>query len=496
MRDDTLILCYHAVSESWPSELAVRPERLREQVAYLLDRGYRPANFTDAVQGSAGERVFVVTFDDALRSVFDLGRPVLADLGVPATLFVPTDFPGSGVPFPLPGAAWVGGEHESELECMGWDEVRQLRDEGWEIGSHTCSHPWLTQTSTELLSYELTRSAEVLAGEMGERCRSIAYPYGDHDDRVVAATEAAGYETACTVPHRFEDFRSTSLEYGRIDVTRSEPPWAFRARVSAISRRARSARPTRALHWLDTHRLHRRTVVAAARSQRRRATIAKALRAHCQNWAAVFGEQARGAGTGRLLFRDGVDFRFASRQPANLERFGEAFVDRPWTHGAPLEADGTVVDLGAGEGLFALAARADGCARVVCVEDDPLLADALRGNLERNRLETIAIAEIDDGEDPLGQLLAAAGVDRVGFLRIAKPGGSEMVLAASAATLASISRLALHQDPDHSGPRIDEVATRMQENGFDVQLDLDDVSRGYVTARRTRAPDEAPAPGA
>ena len=38
---DTLVLCYHAVSESFPAPLSVTPTALEEQLALLAGRGYR-----------------------------------------------------------------------------------------------------------------------------------------------------------------------------------------------------------------------------------------------------------------------------------------------------------------------------------------------------------------------------------------------------------------------------------------------------------------------
>ena len=74
---DTLILCYHAVSDGWPSGLSVTPAALEEPPR---------------------ERTMSVTFDDSFRSVIELARPVLRELGVPGTVFVPTSFVGSEQP--------------------------------------------------------------------------------------------------------------------------------------------------------------------------------------------------------------------------------------------------------------------------------------------------------------------------------------------------------------------------------------------------------------
>jgi peptidoglycan/xylan/chitin deacetylase (PgdA/CDA1 family) len=437
MPGDTLILCYHAVSPNWPSELAVKPEALRAQLESLLAEGYKPVTFTEAaLAGASEERLFAATFDDAFLSVFEYGRAVLAELGVPGTLYVPTDFPESGVPFPLPEAAWIGGEHEAELAVMDWDQVRQLRDEGWEIGSHTCSHPWLTQTSDEQLREELTRSKSICSEQLGEETRSIAYPYGNHDDRVVAATAAAGYEAACTVPHRFEAFESSPLRYARIDVTRTESARSFRLRTAAWSRRARTTPPARAGYWLDTHRPRRSTVLAAARRGRRRVETIGALR------------ERRGGWGGALR---------AARDSDGFERFAVAYVDRPYTRHFDVPVGGLVVDAGAGDELFGAFAEEAGAGRVL-----------------RPRV----------GSPPnLDALLAELAGERLDFLKLTVRGAAGAVAVADAETLARIDRLVLFYDPAVD-PRVDEVVGRLQGLGFETWLDLDpDSGAGLISAR-------------
>ena len=78
-----------------------------------------------------------VTFDDSFRSVFELARPVLRNLGVPGTVFVPTSFVGSGRPMQWSGiTTWLDGPNESELIPMSWDELGEL---AWRAGrsAHT-----------------------------------------------------------------------------------------------------------------------------------------------------------------------------------------------------------------------------------------------------------------------------------------------------------------------------------------------------------------------
>ena len=234
-RADLLVLCYHGVSRSWPEPVAVDPEKMRRQVVRLLRHGWRPATFSDAVLSPRARRTLVVTFDDALRSVFLLALPVLRELGVPATVFAPTGFVGSDEPFAWPGVDhWLGSTHQRELEGMSWDELARLRDEGWEVGSHAVTHPRLTGLSDERLAAELRDSKETIAARLGA-CRSIAYPYSDFDARVVTAARAAGYEAGAVVlPARHG---GDQLSVPRVPMLGAESDLAHRLHVSRGMRR-------------------------------------------------------------------------------------------------------------------------------------------------------------------------------------------------------------------------------------------------------------------
>jgi peptidoglycan/xylan/chitin deacetylase (PgdA/CDA1 family) len=192
-----LVLCYHGVSEDWPADFSISPGRLADQVRWFLDRGYRPATFTDAVTGGGPGRTIAVTFDDAYRSVGRLALPLLRELGAPATVFAPTGFVGDPVPRGWEGTdTWADTEWAAEIAVMGWPELRGLADAGWEVGSHTRTHPRLPTLGDAELAEELSGSREEIEGELGASCRSLAYPYGALDRRVARAAKAAGYAAA------------------------------------------------------------------------------------------------------------------------------------------------------------------------------------------------------------------------------------------------------------------------------------------------------------
>lgn len=226
-----LVLCYHAVSDRWPAALSTTPERLERQLRLLAGRGYRATTFTELAQADPRERLLAVTFDDAYSSVYAHARPILDRLGMPATVFVPTDYIGRDPLLCWQGIdQWFGGPHEHELAPMSWDQLRGLAAEGWEIGSHSGSHPRLTQLTGEQLDGELRRSRSACERELGRPCRSLAYPYGDVDDRVVAAAARAGYAAAATLPRRLE--RGDALRIARIGIYHADDDRRFQIKLS------------------------------------------------------------------------------------------------------------------------------------------------------------------------------------------------------------------------------------------------------------------------
>jgi peptidoglycan/xylan/chitin deacetylase (PgdA/CDA1 family) len=236
---DTLVLCYHAISPTWPADLSTTPELFERQLQRVAARGYRGVTFSDAVAGRGGGKRVAVTFDDAYRSVIELARPILDRLGMPATVFAPTAWIGRDEPMSWPGIDnWVGGEHEGELLAMSWEQLRELAAGGWEIGSHTVSHPHLTQIGDDELEVELRDSKSACEAGLGGPCATIAYPYGDVDARVVAAAGRAGYAAAAALPPRWHAERA--LEWPRVGVYYGDDERRFALKASPLVRRVRA----------------------------------------------------------------------------------------------------------------------------------------------------------------------------------------------------------------------------------------------------------------
>jgi peptidoglycan/xylan/chitin deacetylase (PgdA/CDA1 family) len=142
-----------------------------------------------------------VTFDDAFRSAGSV-IPSLRALGVPVQMFVCSGFARVGAPLTIPELA---GDDPEELATMTWDQLRGLADDGVEMGSHGISHAHLPALADEELRRELAESKESIESELGRPCTELAYPYGEHDQRVRGLARQAGYERAYALRARGDD---------------------------------------------------------------------------------------------------------------------------------------------------------------------------------------------------------------------------------------------------------------------------------------------------
>jgi peptidoglycan/xylan/chitin deacetylase (PgdA/CDA1 family) len=227
---DVLVLGYHGISDRWPAVTAVTPVAFGEHVRRLARRGYRGVTFLDAVRGRAGGKVVAVTFDDAHRSVHQHAWPVLRELGWPATVFVPTEHATRQTPMGWSGNEEWLGEWEHELACMDWPELAELAAAGWEVGSHSRTHPRLTRLSPGELRAELEDSRTEIRRRLGGGGDSIAYPYGDTNDAVEAAARAAGYTAGAGAPAGLEE-PVRPMRWPRVMLDRTHVERRFRVRT-------------------------------------------------------------------------------------------------------------------------------------------------------------------------------------------------------------------------------------------------------------------------
>jgi peptidoglycan/xylan/chitin deacetylase (PgdA/CDA1 family) len=227
-----LVLCYHAVSDDWPDDLAVRGVDFERQLRMLLARRFRPVSAREAVGGHG--RLLHVTFDDAYRTLTTNAVPVLERLGVRATVFACSGYARDGRPLDVPELSQQLSAHPREMETLTWDGLRELADRGVEIGSHTVSHPHLPELSDDALRRELEDSRREIEDELRRPCGYLAYPYGHDDPRVHEAVARAGYAAAFSLVANPGAERRNRFALPRVDLYRKDGGLRAIAKTSSL----------------------------------------------------------------------------------------------------------------------------------------------------------------------------------------------------------------------------------------------------------------------
>jgi peptidoglycan/xylan/chitin deacetylase (PgdA/CDA1 family) len=169
------ILLFHRITDIIPEDsLTVSPRRFR-QICQMLARSFHVVPLGEIFRIlRAGERMprrtVAITFDDSYLDNLDASR-VLADCGLPATFFIPTDFIGSDLVFD-----W--DRNLPSMPNLSWDDVRTMARMGFEIGSHTVTHANLGAVSYEQARNEIFGSKTIIEEQLGQRVRWFAYPFG------------------------------------------------------------------------------------------------------------------------------------------------------------------------------------------------------------------------------------------------------------------------------------------------------------------------------
>jgi hypothetical protein len=111
-------------------------------------------------------------------------------------------------------------------KSLTWDELADLRDQGFEIGNHSVSHLDLrrkpskaTGTYEEWLKSEIEDSKKLLEGNLGIRCATFAYPFGLNNQTVRDAVKAAGHTAGFTTYGMRLGIATDPMALGRYDVT-------------------------------------------------------------------------------------------------------------------------------------------------------------------------------------------------------------------------------------------------------------------------------------
>ena len=171
-----------------------------------------------------GEDNFAITFDDGYLSVYEHACPILKERDMTATVYVVVDTLG-GI------NVWDKKAGDREEKMMSPKQARELAENGFEIGSHTLTHPRLANLDDDQLTREIVDSKQKLEDIVQQEVTSFSYPYGSFDGRVLNAAAAAGYKSAVSTKLGIVIEGTSVFEIPRINVRWNGFGWQLRRKI-------------------------------------------------------------------------------------------------------------------------------------------------------------------------------------------------------------------------------------------------------------------------
>jgi peptidoglycan/xylan/chitin deacetylase (PgdA/CDA1 family) len=213
------ILFYHRVSDD-RDELAVTPNRFREQMGALADHGYRGVDVVTAVEAAPG--AVGLAFDDGYLDVAEHALPVLERHGFTATVFLATGVTDGRVPL-----SW----YTAQPPLLSWDDVRRLDGGALKFEAHTVTHPNLLAVGEARAREEIDGSKHELEDRLGRTVTAFCYPAGLYGPREVRLAAEAGFRVACTREPGLNTPTTSPLRLHRIQVGARDSLLEFRAKL-------------------------------------------------------------------------------------------------------------------------------------------------------------------------------------------------------------------------------------------------------------------------
>jgi peptidoglycan/xylan/chitin deacetylase (PgdA/CDA1 family) len=143
-------------------------------ISFLLFLGIQQFDFDHELHAQSdsnsvtNDKVVILNFDDGRKTQFTYAKPILDKYGFKATFYIVCNY------------------LENKPGFMDWRQVKQLYEEGHDIGSHSMNHANLSKLSKKDLKFEVGKSKKCLE-DHGIDVTSFAYPFnkGSNDKKVI-----------------------------------------------------------------------------------------------------------------------------------------------------------------------------------------------------------------------------------------------------------------------------------------------------------------------
>jgi len=175
-------------------------EIFRRQMAWIKESGWRGLNVDEAIRYPVEPGV-CITFDDGCETDLIAAAPVLREFGFSATFFLTAGFLGT------PGYLSAG-------------QVRDLDAQGFQIGCHSMTHPYLSDLTEPELKREVVDAKLQIENIVGHPIEHFSCPGGRYDQRTLDMARHAGFTTVANSKFYANSSRTSPYELGRVAMLR------------------------------------------------------------------------------------------------------------------------------------------------------------------------------------------------------------------------------------------------------------------------------------
>ncbi|MFH2035094.1 MAG: polysaccharide deacetylase family protein [Candidatus Zixiibacteriota bacterium] len=188
------ILTFHSVENKFhPGINNYSPHRFENMLKNLKAEGFCFRSLSDYLNNSHPDNI-AVTFDDGYESFALNVIPVLQELNIPASLFIPFNYMGRK-------ADWDFASKIFNNNHLSREQLIEIASHNIEIGSHGLSHTSLTDLSPRMLEIELRHSKTGLEDIIGRPVKYISYPFGRYNAEIENRCADSGYQNGFSLSY-------------------------------------------------------------------------------------------------------------------------------------------------------------------------------------------------------------------------------------------------------------------------------------------------------
>ncbi len=193
-KNTCFILVYHRIDnyQGGLKSLYVKPETFEKQMRLLKRKKYESISLTELRYRLENKlpltKKFCITFDDGYKDLLN-AYPILKKYGYKATVYIHVEAIKSGV-YSYPKMP--------QTQMISENELRNVLDV-FEVGSHSISHPDLSNLTYDEIVKEIKESKMYLEKTFNTKIEHFCYPFGRIFKDYSKLLSQFGYKTATTL---------------------------------------------------------------------------------------------------------------------------------------------------------------------------------------------------------------------------------------------------------------------------------------------------------